>query len=110
LLCAVLLILSAAILHTRPDPHAALGGTAAAILLLCALTGGMITARTAGSRALLCGACSAAMSFLLCWIASLCTTGEVALYTRGITLALRGAVVLFALLGASLGLNFPRKR
>ena len=104
----ILLLAAAAILTALEDPGAGIAGAGAAVLLLTALIGGFVTAREAASRTLLCGVCSAGLLLLLTWIASFCIADEAAMLSSGVSLALRAAVVLFSVLGASLGRNFPR--
>ncbi|MBQ7319727.1 MAG: YrzE family protein [Clostridia bacterium] len=104
----ILLLAAAAILIALEDPGAGIIGAGAAVLLLTALIGGFVTAREAASRTLLCGVCSAGVLLLLTWMASFCIADEAATLSTGIALALRAAVVLFSVLGASLGRNFPK--
>ena len=104
----ILLLAAAAILTALEDPGAGIAGAGAAVLLLTALIGGFVTAREAASRTLLCGVCSAGLLLLLTWIASFCIADEAAMLSSGVSLALRAAVVLFSVLGASLRRNFPR--
>ena len=106
----VLLLLAALLLWLLPDPDAWLAGVSVAVLLLSALAGGIMMARTVGGRAVLCGLCGGGAILLLMFLLSYLPVPSAMAMGAGGAVGLRLAVPVFCVLGASLGVNFPGKR
>ena len=91
-----------------PDPNALIAPLSCAITAICSLVGGFVTRRRTRHSPLLCGAIAGAMLVALFGLlgAILPTTHA---WPASVAWGLRGGMLAFALLGASLGSNLPKK-
>ena len=106
----VLLLLAALLLWLLPDPDAWMAGVSVVVLLLSTLAGGIMMARSVGSRAVLCGLCGGGAVLLLMFLLSYLPVPSAMAMGAGAAVGLRLAVPVFCVLGALMGVNFPGKR
>ena len=110
LLCTVGSVIATALLLTLPDPSSPLPAVATAILLLGSLIGAAVAGKNSDGRVLLCGLCMGALLLFIMFLSTSLLGENKSLYTPTATYLLRGAVVLFSLLGAYLGARMPTRR
>ncbi|MBO5898293.1 MAG: hypothetical protein J6R04_04700, partial [Clostridia bacterium] len=82
---------------------------ACGVSAVCALACGFLTRHRARLSPLLCGALSGAVLVALFWLMGALFPSEHA-WAPPIAWGLRGGMLVFALLGASLGANLPKKK
>jgi putative membrane protein (TIGR04086 family) len=108
--CIVGSAIATALLLTLPDPCSPLPGVALAVLLLGSLFGAAVAGKISGQRLLLCGLCMSALLLLTMFLGTSLTSEPTRLFSPTASLLLRGAVVVFSLLGAYIGARLPEKR
>lgn len=97
-----------AIALATADPHALLSPLACAVAALCALVCGFLTRHRSRMSPLLCGALSGALLVVLFWLLGVLFPADRA-WPTALAWGLRGGMLVFSLLGASLGANLPKK-
>lgn len=103
-----LALLGAALLCSLPDPDTPLLPMSLAILLLSALLLGLVIGKRTGERLLLGGLMGGALLLGVMFLMSFpFSSGGEHLLPSSLGLPLRGAVLLFTLLGSYLGGHFP---
>ena len=110
LFCILGSIAATAFLATLPDPCTPLPAVAIAVLLLGSLFGAAVAGKISGQRLLLCGLCMSALLLLTMFLGTSLTGEPTRLFSPTASLLLRGAVVMFSLLGAYIGARLPEKR
>ena len=110
LFCILGSLAATAFLATLPDPCTPLPAVAIAVLLLGSLVGAGVAGKTGGGRVLLCGGMTGALLLLMMFLATSLLPGQKDLFSPGVTLLLRGAVVLFCCFGAYFGARLPERR
>jgi hypothetical protein len=92
-----------------PDPNALLAPLACGVSAVCALACGFLTRHRARLSPLLCGVLSGALLVALFWLMGALFPSDHA-WASPIAWGLRGGMLVFSLLGASLGANLPKKK
>ena len=110
LFCAVGSVGATGVLLSLPDPCAPLPAVAVAILLLGSLIGAAVAGRLGGQRMLLCGISTGALILLVMLLGTSLLGEQKSTFTPVAALSLRGAVMLFSLLGAYIGARLPARR
>ena len=92
-----------------PDPNALIAPLGCAVAALCALVCGFLTRHRSHLSPLLCGVPAGGVLVVLFWLLGVLFPTSHA-WPAGIAWGLRGGMLVFSLLGASLGANLPKKR
>lgn len=109
--CLLLLLLTAALLLRLADPSAATSVAGIAVLFICALLCGVLTARLHNRRLpLLCGAVAGVLLLLCLCVTSTFMPSSAASNPLLVTLLLHAALPPLAILGAKLGGREKKRR
>ena len=92
-----------------PDPNALITPLACGVSAVCALLCGFLTRHRARLSPLLCGAIAGAVLVALFWLMGALFPADRA-WPAALAWGLRGGMLVFSLLGASLGANLPKKK
>ncbi len=98
-----------AIALAAPDPNALIAPLACAVAAVCALLCGFLTRHRARLSPLWCGLAAGGAMVALFWLMGALLPSDHA-WPAGVAWGLRGGMLVFALLGALLGANLPKKR
>ncbi len=104
-------LIATLIAFTSSDPAAISLPLSLCVLALCAVGGGVICGRTYRHAPLLCGALLGGVLLLLFFLSgALFPDALIGAHSQGLAMGLRAGVVVFCILGSTLGQTAPKRR